>query len=113
MSATQETPSKNLTMAERYQNLSTAQVMKYIGAESRQTVWDYVKTEKLPKPKYIAAHRPVWQLGELVDHLDKVLEPYESGISGFKGKPETQSNNTQKIKLSAARKLRERFGFGK
>ncbi len=37
MSATQESPSKNLTMAERYQNLSTAQVMKYVGAESGST----------------------------------------------------------------------------
>jgi len=113
MAVTKESPSKTLTMAERYQNLSTAQVMKYVGAESRQTVWEYVKQGKLPKPKYISPHRPIWQLGELLDHLEDKLELYDTSVRRAKGDINTGTTSEPKFKSSAANKLRERFGFGK
>ena len=101
-------------MAERYQNLNTAQVMRYVGAESRQTVWEYVKQGKLPRPRYISPHRPVWRLGEVVDHLEGVLEPYDAQARGFKGDPEVQGTRADKTaKGSTAEKLRERFGLGR
>jgi predicted DNA-binding transcriptional regulator AlpA len=85
MPASKIVPSETLTMAERYQNLSTKQVMKYLGVESRESVWKDVREGNIPKPRYLARHRPVWRLGELVDHLEGKLQPYEAEARGFKG----------------------------
>lgn len=60
-------PSDDLPVAERYKLLTTRQVMAYIGVESRQSVWRYVKAGKLPEPRYLAPKRPVWRLGEVID----------------------------------------------
>ena len=113
MAATKPLPSETLTMAERYQNLNTKQVMKYVGAESRQTVWEYVKKGKLPKPRYVSPHRPVWRLGELLDYLEGVLEPYEAQTRGFKGDPEVNSPGVQQPRSRKTESLRERFGLGR
>ena len=113
MAISKALPSEHLTMAERYQNLSTRQVMKYVGVECRQTVWELVKQGKLPKPRYLSAHRPIWQLGELVDYLEDKLEPFDASVRGFKGDPNISTAESQQAKTSTARKLRERFGFGK
>ncbi len=113
MAARKELPSQHLSMAERYQNLSTTQVMKYVGTQNRQTIWEYVKQGKLLKPRYISPHRPIWQLGELVDYLERVLEPYDAKERSFVGKPSLSTAEPQQAKTSTARKLRERFGFGK
>ena len=106
-------PSETLTMAERYQNLSTNQVMKYVGAESRQTVWEYVRQGKLPKPRYISPHRPVWRLGEVVDYLEGVLKPFDATVRGYRGDPEVNRAKTEEPVTSRADRLRERFGLKK
>ena len=102
-------PSETLTQAERYKNLSTRQVQAYIGAECRETVWEYVRLGKLPKPRYISPHRPLWRLGEVVDVLERNLKTSDEGKRGFRGdvKPEQQAP-----KKSNAQRLRERFGIG-
>lgn len=112
MAASKELPSETLSMAERYQNLSTTQVMKYVGTQNRQTIWEYVKQGKLPKPKYISAHRPVWQLGELVDHLEKVLESFDTKERNFIGNAKTKEDQETQVRSSGATKLRQRFGLG-
>jgi predicted DNA-binding transcriptional regulator AlpA len=96
-------------MAERYKNLNTKQVMEYLGVESRQTVWMYVKEGKLPKPRYLSPHRPVWRLGEVVDQLEKNLKPFDIGAKGFRGEPgQVELGGTIKVQ-----KFRERFWLGK
>jgi predicted DNA-binding transcriptional regulator AlpA len=67
-------PSEKLTAYERYQELNTEQVMKLIGAKSRQTVWLYTKQGKLPQPRYISPRRPLWRLGELLDHTHHLMK---------------------------------------
>ena len=62
-------PSDGLPLAERYRLLTTCQVMAFVGVRSRQSVWRYVKQGKLPKPRYLGPRRPVWRLGEVIDHL--------------------------------------------
>ena len=101
-------PSETLTQAERYKNLNTRQVMAYIGTECRQTLWKYVKLGKLPKPRYIRPNRPLWRLGEVVDHLERNLKSSDEGKRGFRGdvkeKPAPQKTTRER--------LRERFGLG-
>jgi predicted DNA-binding transcriptional regulator AlpA len=85
MPAAKPAPSETLTMSERYQNLNTKQVMKYLGVTSRESVWKDVREGRLPKPRYLAPHRPVWRLGEVIDHLEGKLQPFEAEARGFKG----------------------------
>ncbi len=100
---------ETLSLTARYKNLNANQVKEYLGVESRQTVWQYVKEGKLPKPRYLSPHRPVWRLGEVVDQLEKNLKPFEVGARGLRGEP----GQVELGGSSQAQKLRERFGLGK
>ena len=129
MPAAKPAPSETLGMAERYQNLNTRQVMKYLGVTSRESVWKDVREGRLPKPRYLAPHRPVWRLGEVVDHLEGKMQPYEAEARGFKGdspqerkekasKPTKEANEklqpkTEASNLTPSKKdeLRARFGL--
>jgi predicted DNA-binding transcriptional regulator AlpA len=100
-----ELPSASLSAYERYQELNTKQVMKLIGAGCRQTVWAYTKQGKLPQPRYINSHRPVWRLGEILDHTHQMLTPASEKEPVFsKNKPaeaetfETDSNLVAKLR---------------
>lgn len=109
-------PSDKLSPAEYYQHLNTKQVMKYVGASSPATIWHYVKTGKLPKPRYPSPHRPVWRLGEVIDHFDAQLEPFDAAPRSYRGDPELdQPAPTDKRQQgsSAADKIRERLGLKK
>jgi predicted DNA-binding transcriptional regulator AlpA len=107
-----KTPSETLSAGERYKNLNTAQVMEYIGATRRETVWAYVKGGKLPKPRYLSAKHPVWRLGEVIDHLEGVLEPYDAEPRGIIGEGEEEAKPLKADRSSVASKLREKLNLG-
>jgi predicted DNA-binding transcriptional regulator AlpA len=96
-----------LSNAERYKNLSTKQVLEYIGATRRETVWAYVRLGKLPKPRYLRAHRPVWRLGEVLDHLEHKMLGYDERQRGLRGEVAKQAPKA----LTTAERMRERFGL--
>ena len=103
-------PSASLSAVESFKELNTRQVMEYIGATSTQTVWAYVKAGKLPKPRYIRPHSPLWRLGEVLDHTHKLMQDYDEGPRGLVGRVgETRASEKPS---SAAEKVRERL-FGK
>ena len=96
-------------IAERYNNPNTKQVTEYLGVESRQTFWQYVKDGKLPKPCNFSPHRPVWRLGEVVHQLEQNLKLFAVGAKGLRGEPGQVGLGGS----SQAQKLRERFGLAR
>ena len=101
--------SETLTLADRYKNLNTAQVLEYIGATRRETVWAYVKQGKLPRPRYLSPKHPVWRLGEVIDYLEGVYVPYEAEARGVN----VEDEPTVKPERSGmADKLREKLNLG-
>ena len=112
MAATQKPPSDDLPHAERYKELSTRQVAEYIGVTTTKSVWAYVKQGKLPKPRYINESKPLWRLGEVLDHTHGLMKAYDEAPRGFNG-DEVKARTPEKPS-SAAEKVRERlFGKGK
>jgi len=104
-------PSEKLTAYERYQELSTEQVMKFIGAKSRQTVWLYTKQGKLPQPRYLSNRRPLWRLGELLDHTHRLMKTPDEITTGFPGMtrpPATQQDDNENL----LQKMRQRLKLG-
>lgn len=101
-------PSDDLSAAERFQELNTRDVANYIGVKSTKTVWVYVKEGRLPKPRYIKPHQPLWRLGEVLDHTHGLMTTYDEAPRGFAGDTETQSGETG----NTGDKLRERL-FGR
>lgn len=113
MSKGNKQPSDDLSASERYKQLGTKQVMAYLSISTTRTVWDYVKTGKLPKPRYLSAHKPIWQLGEVIDHTQKLMTHYDDAPRTYRGDPALKKQ-AQKVKSNAglASSIRERL-FGK
>jgi len=103
-------PSEELSAFEKYQELSTAQVAKLVGVTTRQSVWSYVKEGKLPKPRYLAEHKPVWRLGEVLDHTHQLMQQTKAEAM-FKGEKDTTRVQSDKNSRSRVRRLRERLGL--
>ena len=106
-------PSNDLTVHERFIQLNTKQVMQLVGTENRSTLWKYVKEEKLPKPRYIAKHRPLWRLGEVVDTFGQYLEPYDAAPRSFRGDKTAAPEPVKQKGSGAAARIRERLGLKK
>ena len=108
MNQTQKMPSEELSAYEKFQELSTAQVAKLVGVTTRQSVWVYVKEGKLPKPRYLAEHKPVWRLGEVLDHTHMLMQTPSDSVQGFKGEILARDVHEKSSKLS---KLKKRLGL--
>lgn len=97
-----------LSAADYYKQLSTAEVAKLLGV-GKTTVWKYVKTGVIPKPRYPLPKTPKWKLGEIIEtyeqHLEKTSPASEEKP---KGRPK---KIIQGDKGSLASKLKERFGI--
>jgi predicted DNA-binding transcriptional regulator AlpA len=104
-------PSDSLSAYERYQELNTDQVMKLVGIESRRTVWRYVEAGKLPKPRYLSSRRPLWRLGELLDHTHRLMKTPDEITTGFPGmtRPPAQQEDDNENLLQ---KMRQRLKLG-
>ncbi len=74
-----------ISALEYYKNLNLKQVMAVIGAEHRNTVWNYVREGKLPTPRYPSPHRPVWRFGELVEHFEPHLVEQSAAPRAYRG----------------------------
>lgn len=108
MSQIKPKPSDKLSAFEKYQELSARQVAKFIGVETTKSVWVYVKQGKLPQPRYLAPHKPVWRLGEVLDHTHALMQAPSKAVQGFKGKELEIPAQTSKSKV---RLLKERLGL--
>ena len=103
-------PSEELTAFEKYQELNTKQVAKFVGVTTTKSVWVYVKEGKLPKPRYLAEHKPVWRLGEVLDHTHQLMQQTKPEAT-FKGEKDTTRVQADKNSRSRVRRLRERLGL--
>ncbi len=108
MAHVKEKPSDKLTAFERYQELNARQVAKYVGVETTKSVWVYVKEGKLPQPRYLAPHKPIWRLGEVLDHTHALMQAPSKAVQGFKGNELQESQRTSKSKVKL---LKERLGL--
>ena len=106
-------PSESMSSFERYKQLSTKQVMEYVGVTTSQTVWQYVREGKLPQPRYLSPHKPIWQLGEVVDHVQGQLADFEDEVRGFKGDAEALRARQQQVGRRSAKRILERLGLRK
>jgi len=107
MSKKMERPSESLTAFERYQELNMNQVAKLIGVTSRQSVWRYIKEGKLPEPRYLAPKRPVWRLGEVLDHTHNQLKSFEEVTHPFKHSTKPKDAKAQNV----INRLKDRLGL--
>ncbi len=75
---------RELTALEHYTQISTGEVARLFGWTSNTSVWAAVKEGKIPKPRYLRPHQPMWRLGELIPILE--AQPgFDEAIKGFKG----------------------------
>ena len=105
--------SAELSPIERFKQLSTQQVMEYIGVRDPSTVWRYVKEGKLPKPRYLSPHKPIWQLGEVIDHIEEQLAAFEDEVRAFKGDAEALRARQEQVGRRSASRILERLGLRK
>jgi len=110
MPKTAKRPSEDLTAFEKYKELSTAQVKHFVGLQHTRSVWKYVKEGKLPKPRYLAEHKPVWRLGEVLDHTHQLMQQTKPEAM-FKGEKDNTRVQADKNSRSRVRRLRERLGL--
>jgi len=103
-----EKPSDRLTAFEALKELSCRQVADYVGVTRTATVWKYVKEGKLPQPRYLAPHRPIWRFGELIDHTHAIMQTPNKAVQGFKG--EALATDATK-NSSTLNKLKKRLGL--
>lgn len=101
----QEKPNP-LPTAEYYQELTTQDLMTLVGLKSRQSIWRWVKQNKLPQPHYATPHAPRWYLGEILEFRQKQTKSFKEAPRGLKGQVETQNQNETKLN-----KILERFGL--
>ncbi len=116
MAAETRSSARELTAVEYYQQLTTADVQKLIGAKSKRTVWTYVEQGILPKPRYQQPHRPVWRLGECLEALEKHTQAYEDAPRAFRGSPKLDEFTPPKSKKESSKvadMVRERLGIKK
>lgn len=99
---------QELSAAEYYRELTTQDVMALVGLKSRQSVWRWVKQNKIPAPRYASPHAPRWYLGEVLEHRQKQSQVFKDAPRGLKGQVETQYQDESKVT-----KLLERFGLKK
>lgn len=69
-------------------------------------VWSYVQQGLIPQPRYIKAHTPRWQLGELVDHLYSNLKEADEVPRGLKGDPQPPTKADKNLLQSMRERLR-------
>jgi len=110
MSKVAQKPSDQLSAFERFQELSPRQVAKFVGVTTTKSVWRYVEQGKLPKPRYLAEHKPVWRLGEVLDHTHQLMQQTKAEAT-FKGEKDTTRVQADKTTRSKVRRLRERLGL--
>jgi predicted DNA-binding transcriptional regulator AlpA len=116
MAAESRSSARELTAVEYYQQLTTRDVQKLIGAKSKRTVWTYVEQGILPKPRYQKPHRPVWRLGECIEALERHTQAYEDAPRAFRGSPKLDEFTPPRTKQESshlADKVRERLGIKK
>lgn len=106
MSKTQ--PSATLSAYEKFQELSAAQVKNLVGLQHTRSVWRYVKEGKLPAPRYLAPHKPIWRLGEVIDHTHALMQAPSKAVQGFKGNALQAAEVPSKSRVS---QLKERLGL--
>ena len=111
MPKVQQRPSNSLTAFEKYQELNTRQVCAFLGVTDRTTLWRYAKEGKVPKPRYLKPGKPIWRLGELLDHTHALMKEYDDEPRGFRGDGAVQDAQAMQGGSSLADKLRERLGI--
>ncbi len=109
MAKTQALPSDSLTAFEKYQELSSNQVMKLLGITDRSTLWRYKKEGKIPEPRYLSAGKPIWRLGEVLDHTHSKMKTYSEEARGFKGSELVVNARASKKTSGLAERIRQRL----
>jgi len=107
-----------LSLAEKYKQINTADVAELLGV-SKATVWRYVNRGVLPQPKYISPKRPKWRLGEVIEVYESHLTSADKasvgklaeGVGVVQTPKETPKEASKEKPLSAAAKLKKRFGL--
>ena len=97
---------ESLSAAEFHQVLTAKDVITLVGLKTRQSVWRWVKQNKLPAPRYASPHAPRWYLGEILEHHQKQSKVFKDAPRGLKGQVETEYHSDTKVS-----KLLERFGL--
>ena len=59
--------------------------MQFLGITDRSTLWRYLKEGKIPEPRYLSPGKPIWRLGEVLDHTHALMKTYKEEPRGFKG----------------------------
>ena len=113
MAKTQDKPSEGLSAFEKYQELNSNQVMKFLGITHRSTLWQYRKDGKVPEPRYLTPGKPIWRLGELLDHTHARMKPYEAEPRGFRGSERVVNAKAMETGSSLADKIKNRLYKGK
>lgn len=101
-------PSDSLSPFDAYKELNTKQVSEYVGLTHASSVWRYVKEGKLPQPRYLAPHKPIWRFGELLDHTHALMQAPSKAVQGFKGK---ELEAPTQVSKSRVKLLKERLGL--
>lgn len=99
---------KQMPVTEYYRELTTGDVMELVGLKTRQSVWRWVKQNKLPSPRYAAPHAPRWYLGEVLEHRQQNTQHFADAPRGLKGQVASENPNEAKVG-----RLLERFGLKK
>lgn len=100
-----------LTAADKYKQLNTAGVADLLGV-SKRTVWRYVEQGVLPQPQYIKPKHPRWRMGEVITIYESNLVGVDEVVKLPKAaKAPEVKNSVEPKELSAAAKLKKRFGL--
>ncbi|HHO56871.1 MAG TPA: hypothetical protein ENK21_10815 [Trueperaceae bacterium] len=109
MTKKQALPSEKLTAFEKYQELNSKQVMKLLGITDRSTLWRYRKEGKVPEPRYLKPGKPIWRLGEVLDHTHARMKKYDEAARGFRGDEKIVKAREQESSSNIADRIKKRL----
>jgi len=107
-----------LSTAEYYKQLKCKDVAELLGI-SKATVWNYVKRNVIPEPRYPSPRQPRWKQGEVIEAYELHLDQSDITASGKEGEQGLQPHVKAKAKAKTAapeniaQKLKDRFKIGK
>ncbi len=82
-------------------------------AQYRRLNKDYERLNKTSETMiliamYLAPHKPIWRLGDVLDHIHALMKAPSKAVQGFKG---NELKGNTEGKTSKLNKLRERLGL--
>ena len=86
--------------------------MQLLGITDRSTLWRYRKEGKIPEPRYLSPSKPIWRLGEVLDHTHALMKPYEAEPRGLKGDEKITNARAMENSPNIADRIKRRLYKG-